>query len=87
MGYVHVASHKTKQVELWQQGDVSYLLNAEPNSHASDFREGMALVLHQWGGALWMRHAFAMLSDKVRALMKVRARLWMRLLSMGLAAH
>ena len=28
MGYVHVANHKTKSVELWQQGDVSYLINS-----------------------------------------------------------
>ncbi|MGJ8623325.1 MAG: 4-hydroxyphenylpyruvate dioxygenase [Yoonia sp.] len=39
MGYTHVANHKTKKVELWQQGDISYLLNAEPGSHASDFVE------------------------------------------------
>lgn len=37
MGYTHVANHKTKQVELWQQGDISYLINAEPNSKASQF--------------------------------------------------
>ncbi|MEO9458524.1 MAG: 4-hydroxyphenylpyruvate dioxygenase [Lentilitoribacter sp.] len=39
MGYMHVANHKTKSVELWQQGDVSYLINSEPNSHASEFIE------------------------------------------------
>lgn len=39
MGYTHVASHKTKAVEVWQQGDVSYLINAEPNSHAARFVE------------------------------------------------
>ena len=37
MGYQHVATHRTKQIELWQQGDVSFLLNAEPASHASEF--------------------------------------------------
>ena len=37
MGYTHVATHKTKVIELWQQGDISYLINAEPNSHASEF--------------------------------------------------
>ncbi|MEM1080442.1 MAG: 4-hydroxyphenylpyruvate dioxygenase [Pseudomonadota bacterium] len=37
MGYTHVATHNTKQIELWQQGDISYLINAEPNSHAADF--------------------------------------------------
>ena len=39
MDYTHVANHKYKQVELWQQGDISYLLNAEPNSHAARFIE------------------------------------------------
>ena len=37
MGYTHVANHKTKRVELWQQGDISYLINAEPDSHAARF--------------------------------------------------
>jgi len=37
MGFTHVANHKTKAVELWQQGDVSYLINAEPNTHAAEF--------------------------------------------------
>ncbi len=37
MGYAHVANHKIKKIELWQQGDVSYLLNAEPNTHAAGF--------------------------------------------------
>ena len=37
MGYVHVATHKTKAVELWQQGDISYLLNAEADTHAAEF--------------------------------------------------
>jgi 4-hydroxyphenylpyruvate dioxygenase len=37
MGYTHVANHKRKAVELWQQGDISYLINAEPDSHAARF--------------------------------------------------
>ncbi|MDA7425866.1 4-hydroxyphenylpyruvate dioxygenase [Thalassococcus lentus] len=39
MGYAHVANHKTKQIELWQQGDITYVLNAEPGSFASRFAE------------------------------------------------
>jgi 4-hydroxyphenylpyruvate dioxygenase len=39
MGYAHVATHKGKAVELWQQGDISYLLNDEPGSHARAFVE------------------------------------------------
>ncbi len=37
MGFVHVANHKSKAVELWKQGDVSYLLNAEPDSYSAKF--------------------------------------------------
>ena len=39
MGYTHTATHKTKAVELWQQGDITYILNAEPDTHAADFIE------------------------------------------------
>ncbi|MEL6523694.1 MAG: 4-hydroxyphenylpyruvate dioxygenase [Pseudomonadota bacterium] len=39
MGYEHTATHKSKAVELWQQGDISYLLNDEPGSHARQFVE------------------------------------------------
>ncbi|MCH2163399.1 MAG: 4-hydroxyphenylpyruvate dioxygenase [Marinovum sp.] len=39
MGYAHVANHKTKQVELWQQGDITYILNDEPGSFAARFVE------------------------------------------------
>lgn len=37
MGYAHVANHKDQLVELWQQGDISYLINCEPDSFASKF--------------------------------------------------
>ncbi|MCH2093751.1 MAG: 4-hydroxyphenylpyruvate dioxygenase [Rhodobacteraceae bacterium] len=37
MGYMHVANHKTKKIELWQQGDITYVLNDEPNSFAARF--------------------------------------------------
>ncbi len=37
MGYSHTATHKTRAVELWQQGDISYLLNAEPGSFGQRF--------------------------------------------------
>lgn len=39
MGFTHVANHKTKAIELWQQGDVTYVLNAEPGTHGSDFAQ------------------------------------------------
>ena len=39
MGYAHVATHKTKNIEVWRQGDINYLVNAEPDSHATRFVE------------------------------------------------
>ena len=39
MGYAHTATHKTKAIELWQQGDITYVLNDEPGSHARRFVE------------------------------------------------
>ncbi|SMP13305.1 4-hydroxyphenylpyruvate dioxygenase [Shimia sagamensis] len=39
MGYVHVANHKSKAIELWQQGDVTYILNNEPGSFGLRFVE------------------------------------------------
>ncbi|WP_127106616.1 4-hydroxyphenylpyruvate dioxygenase [Pararhodobacter zhoushanensis] len=39
MGYEKVATHKTKAIELWQQGDITYVLNDEPGSHARAFVE------------------------------------------------
>ena len=37
MGYIHTATHKTKAIELWQQGDITYVLNDEPGSHGRSF--------------------------------------------------
>lgn len=37
MGFVPVAKHKTKNITLYRQGDINYLLNAEADSHASRF--------------------------------------------------
>lgn len=37
MGFTQTAHHKTRQVELWQQGDITYLINSEPGSHAAGF--------------------------------------------------
>ncbi len=37
MGFALTARHKTKAVELWQQGDINYVLNDEPGSHGREF--------------------------------------------------
>lgn len=37
MGYTPVAKHKTKAITVWRQGDINYIVNAEPNTHAAGF--------------------------------------------------
>lgn len=37
MGYACVARHKGRDIELWQQGDITYILNNDPESHAARF--------------------------------------------------
>ncbi len=37
MGYAKTARHKTKDIELWQQGDITYILNSDPDSFAAQF--------------------------------------------------
>ncbi len=39
MGYLPVARHRTKNITVWRQGDVNYVINAEPGSHGTDFVE------------------------------------------------
>jgi len=35
MGYVEVARHKHKDISIWRQGNINYVLNREPRSHAA----------------------------------------------------
>lgn len=37
MGFVEVARHKTKDISLFRQGDVNYIINREPNTPSSRF--------------------------------------------------
>lgn len=37
MGFTKIAKHKTKNVWLWRQGDINFILNAEKNSQAEGF--------------------------------------------------
>jgi len=39
MGYQKVAKHRTQDIELWQQGDITYVLNYDANSFAAKFVE------------------------------------------------
>lgn len=37
MGFMPVARHRSKNVTLWRQGDINFILNAEKDSHAEGF--------------------------------------------------
>ena len=37
MGFVHVARHRSKDVDLYRQGDINFIINREPKSHAAFF--------------------------------------------------
>src|SRR6202161_1235304 len=37
MGYVPVARHKTKNITVYRQGDVNYLVNEQPGTQGFDF--------------------------------------------------
>ncbi len=39
LGFRAVARHRSKQVTLWRQGDVNFILNAEPESFAQAFQK------------------------------------------------
>ena len=39
MGFVPVAKHKSKAITVWRQGDINYIINAEPGSFAARFVE------------------------------------------------
>jgi len=39
MGFTPVARHRRQKVTLYRQGDINYLLNEEPGSHAARFTE------------------------------------------------
>ncbi|PLX35986.1 MAG: 4-hydroxyphenylpyruvate dioxygenase [Hyphomicrobiales bacterium] len=39
LGFAQVARHRSKNVTLWRQGDINYVLNAEPDSFAARFAE------------------------------------------------
>jgi 4-hydroxyphenylpyruvate dioxygenase len=37
MGFVHIARHRSKDVDLYRQGDINFIINREPRSHAAYF--------------------------------------------------
>jgi len=39
MGYQPIAKHRRKDIAVWRQGNINYVLNAEPRSHGRRFAE------------------------------------------------
>lgn len=39
IGFTHIANHRSKNVQLYRQGDINFILNQEPNSVASHFAD------------------------------------------------
>ena len=39
MGYAPVARHRSKAITVWRQGDINYLVTAEPGTHGTAFVE------------------------------------------------
>lgn len=37
IGFTKIAAHRSKDVELWRQGGINFLINYEPNCHAAFF--------------------------------------------------
>ena len=39
MGYVEVARHKSRDISVWRQGDINYIINNDADGHAGHFRD------------------------------------------------
>ena len=51
MGYTPVARHKTKNITIYRQGDINYILNAELGAFATRFVAAMVPAHLRWRGA------------------------------------
>jgi 4-hydroxyphenylpyruvate dioxygenase len=59
LGFTHVATHRSKNVRRYAQGDINFILNMEPRGQVADFRtrhgpsaNAMAFRVHDAGQAL-----------------------------------
>ena len=39
LGFIEVAKHRSKEVTLWRQGDINFIINSEPGSYVAYFAE------------------------------------------------
>ena len=47
-GFRAVARHRSKDVTLYRQGDVNFIVNAEPESHGARFAKELGRALARW---------------------------------------
>src|SRR3546814_12747049 len=59
MGFAHAATHRSKKVRLYRQGDINFINNMEPSGPAANFRSmhgpsanAMAFRVHDAAKAL-----------------------------------
>ncbi|WP_217532125.1 4-hydroxyphenylpyruvate dioxygenase [Vibrio metschnikovii] len=64
LGFAEIAKHRSKQAWLYRQGDINFIINAQPHSQAADFAKlhgpsvcGMAFRVKDAAGAL--QHALS----------------------------
>lgn len=65
LGFTKIAKHKSKNVHLWRQGDINFILNAEKDSHAEGFYNAHgpsanAMAFRVKDTAVAVRHAKAL---------------------------
>ncbi len=48
-GFIHAATHKVKNVELWRQGSVNLVINREPQSFARQYHADHGLAVCAYG--------------------------------------
>src|ERR1700704_4287365 len=53
MGYAEVARHRSKDISLYRQGEIHYVVNREPDSHSASFMaaHGPCAPAMAWRGA------------------------------------
>src|SRR5580704_13984083 len=71
MGFVRVARHRSKDVSLYRQGDINFIVNAEPNSLAQQFARAhgpsaCAMAFRVGDAARGLRDAIAAGAREVR---------------------
>ncbi|KOO10175.1 4-hydroxyphenylpyruvate dioxygenase, partial [Vibrio xuii] len=59
LGFAEIAKHRSKEAWLYRQGDISFIVNAQPHSQAEEFAKvhgpsvcGMAFRVHDAAAAL-----------------------------------